>query len=245
MIQQWAIGVPRRQQPAAGAAISQATATRRRFIPRTVTAALALSMLALTACAMVLPVTAATSSYYLHPPAYMNHVPAGTGSKTTVNLVRGNTLTWTSTDAYPSGYVVPAGAYTFTATWQKDASAFASITFTVGYAAGGCATFTPLVSWTSDVNAPPQPTTTGATTAHATDLPSGGPFRICFRIHVNSITCRGVRCPLALIYDTKRFQAILNLPPIEVAERVLPLAGLVLFVPLAAGLVARRRVVKA
>src|SRR4029077_19994750 len=43
MIQQLGIAVPRRRQPAAGATVSQATATRRRFIPRTVTAALALS----------------------------------------------------------------------------------------------------------------------------------------------------------------------------------------------------------
>src|SRR5205814_8114552 len=136
---------------------------------------------------------------YLHPPASMDHVPAGAGSKTTLNLSRGDTHTWRSTDAYPSGYVVPAGTYTFTADWQKDASAIASITFTVGYAAGSCAAFAPLVSWTSGVNAPPLPTTTGATTAHATDLPSGGPFHVCFRIRVTSITCKGARCPLALI----------------------------------------------
>src|SRR5581483_11233801 len=111
----------------------------------------------------VMPVTAATSAYYLHPPSYMDHVPAGNGQKTTVNLTAGMTLTWRSTDSYPSGYVVPAGTYSFTADWQKDASARASVTFKVGYSAGSCSSFATLVSWTSDVKAPPLPTTTSAT----------------------------------------------------------------------------------
>jgi hypothetical protein len=197
--------------------------------------------MALAVFAAVTPVTAATSAYYLHPASSMNHVAAGSGPKTTVNLLPGMTLTWRSTDAYPSGYVVPAGTYTFTADWQKDAGAHASITFTVGYSSGSCTAFTTLVSWSSDVNAPPLPTTTAATTTHATDLPAGGPFHVCFQIHVNSITCSGARCPLALLFDSSRFQAILNLPAIEVSERVLPLGVLALAIPFAAGAIVRRR----
>jgi len=244
MIQQLAIGVPRRQQGAARAgagAVSQASAVRRRSVPRAVTTALALAMFGLAAIAVVMPVTAASAAYYLHPALSMNHVPAGSGQKITVNLKAGMSMTWTSTDAYPSGYVVPAGTYSFTADWQKDANATASVTFTVGYAEGSCSSFTTLVSWTSDVNAPPQPATTTATTSHATDLPAGGPFHVCFEIHVNSITCSGGNCHEALIFDTSRFQAILNLPAIEVSERTLPLAGVVLLIPFAAGLLVRRR----
>ena len=178
-----------------------------------VTVSLALLTLGLTACAIVLPVSAGapTSAYYLHTGFVMDHTPAGTGHKTTIDLSPGMSLTWTSTDVYPAGDVIPAGTYTFTADWQKDAKARASVTFTVGYGTS-CGSFANLVSWTSDVNAPPKPTTTGATTTHATDLPSGGPYHICFRIHVNSITCNGNKCPFAIVFDTSRFQAILNLP---------------------------------
>jgi hypothetical protein len=242
MIQQLAIGVPRRAQPArAGGAVSQASPVRPRSVPRVVTATLAFTVMALAVFAAVTPVTAGTSAYYLHPASSMNHVAAGSGPKTTVNLLPGMTLTWRSTDAYPSGYVVPAGTYTFTADWQKDAGAHASITFTVGYSSGSCTALTTLVSWSSDVNAPPLPTTTAATTTHATDLPAGGPFHVCFQIHVNSITCSGARCPLALLFDSSRFQAILNLPAIEVSERVLPLGVLALAIPFAAGAIVRRR----
>jgi cellulose synthase/poly-beta-1,6-N-acetylglucosamine synthase-like glycosyltransferase len=240
MIQQWAIGVPRPPRTAPRGAASHASPVRRRAVPRFVTAGLILSVFGLAAVAVVMPVTAASSAYYMHPASSMNHVPAGNGPKTTANLSPGESLTWESTDAYPSGYVVPAGTYTFTADWQKDASAHASVTFTVGYSANSCSSFTTLVSWSSDVNAPPLPTTTTATTTQATDLPSGGPFHICFTVHVNSITCKGESCPFALLYNSARFQAILNLPAIEVSERVLPLAGLVLLLPLAAGMVVRR-----
>jgi len=241
MIQQLAIGMPRRQHPAPGAAPAQASAVQRRAVPRAVTTALILTIFGLAAVAVVMPVTAASAAYYLHPASSMSHVPAGSGQKITVNLKAGMTMTWTSTDAYPSGYVVPAGTYSFTADWQKDAAATASVSFRVGYAAGSCASFTTLVSWTSGVSAPPQPSTTTATTSHATDLPAGGPFHICFQIHVNTITCSGGNCHTALVFDTKRFQAILNLPAIEVSERSLPLAGVVLLIPFAAGFVIRRR----
>jgi hypothetical protein len=210
-------------------------------VPRLVTSGLILSVFGLAAVAVVMPVTAASSAYYLHPASVMNHVPAGSGQKTTIDLTPGMTLTWRSTDAYPSGYVVPAGTYSFQANWQKGASAHASVTFAVGYSAGSCSSFATLVSWSSDVHAPPLPTTTSAATTHATDLPSGGPFHICFQIHVNSITCNGAKCPFALLLDSKRFQAILNLPAIEVSERVLPVAGIVLLIPVAAGLIVRRR----
>jgi cellulose synthase/poly-beta-1,6-N-acetylglucosamine synthase-like glycosyltransferase len=239
MIQQWAVGLPRRGAPAAAPAPAQIVG--RRFVPRAVTFSLALLTLGLTACAIVLPVSAASSAYYLHSNFFMDHNPAGSGHKTTINLSPGDTLTWTSTDVYPAGDVIPAGTYTFTADWQKDASAHASVTFTVGYGAA-CSSFASLVSWTSDVNAPPQPTTTGGTTTHATDLPSGGPYHICFRIHVNSITCKGAKCPLAIVFDTSRFQAILNLPAIEVSERSLPLLGVALVVPLMVAIRSRRRV---
>jgi len=168
-------------------------------------------------------------------------LPAGTNPKVTQNLVPGITLTWTSTDTYDSGMVIPAGTYTFTADWQKDAAAKASVTFTVGYAAGSCATFTQLVSWSSDVKAPPLPTITSGNTTSATELGQGGPFHICFRIHVNSITCRGGKCPFALVYDSKRFQAILSLPAIEVSERLLPIAWLGLLIPFGAAALVRRR----
>jgi len=242
MIQQWAVGVPRPPRAGArGATVTQATASTRRIVPRLVTSGLILSVFGLAAVAAVMPVTAATSAYYLHPASSMDHVPAGSGQKTTINLTTGMTLTWRSTDSYPSGYVVPAGTYSFTADWQKDASAHASVTFTVGYSAGSCASFATLVAWSSDVNAPPLPTTTSATTTHATDLPGGGPFHICFQIHVNSITCSSTKCPFALLLDSKRFQAILNLPAIEVSERLLPAAGLVLLIPVGAGFAIRRR----
>ncbi|TME93303.1 MAG: glycosyltransferase [Chloroflexi bacterium] len=234
MIQQWAVGLPQRRQPAAAGAIDQAVGVvGRQFVPRVVTVSLALLTLGLTACAIVLPVSAGapTSAYYLHTGFVMDHTPAGTGHKTTIDLSPGMSLTWTSTDVYPAGDVIPAGTYTFTADWQKDAKARASVTFTVGYGTS-CGSFANLVSWTSDVNAPPKPTTTGATTTHATDLPSGGPYHICFRIHVNSITCNGNKCPFAIVFDTSRFQAILNLPAIEVDERSLPLAGVAVMIPL-------------
>jgi hypothetical protein len=58
---------------------------------------------------------------------------------------------------------------------------------------------------------------------------------------VNSITCPGGKCPFALVYDSKRFQAILSLPAIEVSERLLPLAGLGLLIPFAALALVRRK----
>ena len=47
-----------------------------------------------------------------------------------------------------------------------------------------------------------------------------------------SITCSGNKCPFAIVFDTSRFQAILNLPAIEVDERSLPLAGVAVMIPL-------------
>jgi len=235
MIEQWAIGLPRRDQPAGQAAVTRASATRRRLVPRLVTLSIVALLVLLTIAALGPAVSAASGDYYLHRSQKMDHVPAGSGLKVTQNLAPGTTATWTSTDTYASGMVIPAGTYTFTADWQKDANATASITFTVGYAAGGCTTFTPLVSWTSDVSAPPLPTATSGSTTSATELGPGGPFNVCFRVHVNSITCAGAKCPLALLYDSSRFQAILSFPGIEVSEHVLPLAGLGLLIPIAAG----------
>lgn len=241
MIQQWAVGLPRREQPAKGAAVARMTPARRRLVPRLVTLSIVALLVVLTVGAMGPVAGAATGDYYLHRTQQMNHLPAGSGAKVTQNLVAGTTLTWISTDTYSSGMVIPAGAYTFTADWQKDAAAKASVTFTVGYSAGSCAAFTQLVSWSSDVKAPPLPTITSAGTTSATELGPGGPFHICFRIQVNSVTCRGARCPFALVYDSKRFQAILSLPAIEVSERLLPLAWLGLLIPFAGAALVRRR----
>ncbi len=284
MIQQWAVGVPRRRQSGTSepsGAVSQAVARRRR-VPRMVSMSLVILAVGLTAVAAVLPVSAATSDYFLHRAYSMDHVPAGNGPKTTINLLAGTTLTWTSTDAYAAGYVIPAGTYSFTAHWQKgtngdhdedndddskeagaragqtpstdggedededgdsdDEDGKASITFTVGYAAASCATFNLLVQWTSNVSPPPsRESTTSASTARATDFPRGGPFHICFRLHVNSVSCPGSACPFAIVFDNKNYQAILRLPQIEVSEHTLPLAGVAMLIPFAmAGLVRRR-----
>jgi hypothetical protein len=120
MLQQWAVGLPRRGD-AAMSTVSQAV-VRRRFLPRVVTLSLLVFGVGLTVGALVLPVTAASSSYYLHRAYVMDHVPANGSSSTTINLSPGLTQTWKSTDAYPSGYVVPAGTYTFSAHWQKSSS---------------------------------------------------------------------------------------------------------------------------
>jgi cellulose synthase/poly-beta-1,6-N-acetylglucosamine synthase-like glycosyltransferase len=244
MVQQWAVGLPRREGQAKGpkaAAVARFSATRRRLVPRLVTLSIVALLVVLTMGALGPAAGAATGDYYMHRSQRMDHLPAGSGQKVTQNLVPGTTLTWTSTDTYDAGMVIPGGTYTFTADWQKDAAATASITFSVGYAAGSCGTFTELVSWSSDVSAPPLPTVTRAGTISATELGHGGPFHICFRVHVNSISCPGARCPLALVYDSSRFQAILSLPAIEVSERLLPLAGLGLAIPLAAAAWSRRR----
>jgi cellulose synthase/poly-beta-1,6-N-acetylglucosamine synthase-like glycosyltransferase len=241
MIQQWAVGLPRRERPANQGAVARASATRRRAVPRLVTVSIVALLVLLTLGALGPSVSAGSGDYYLHRSQKMDHVPAVSGLKVTQNLAPGMTATWTSTDTYASGMVIPAGTYTFTAEWQKDAKATASITFTVGYAAGSCGTFSQLVSWTSDVSAPPLPTATSGSTTSATELGAGGPFNICFRIHVNSITCAGAKCPLALLYDSSRFQAILSFPAIEVSEHVLPLAGLGLLIPIGAAAWARRR----
>jgi hypothetical protein len=232
MVQEWAVGLPRRQQPKT-APVSQASARRRRLVPRLVTLTIVALLVVLTAGAFGTSASATSGDYYLHSNQTMDHVPAGNGPKTTLDLSPGTTATWVSTDTYDSGMVVPAGTYTFTADWQKDAAATASITFTVGYDTGSCATFTQLVSWTSDVSSPPQPSSTSGTTLSATVLGPGGPFHICFQLFVNSITCPGEECPFALVFDSDRFQAILSLPPIEVSERLLPLAGLGLVIPMA------------
>jgi hypothetical protein len=243
MVQQWAVGLPQRRRVAGAGAITRASSRPDKYVPRLVTVGLAMLTLGLTACAIVLPVSASapTAAYYLHTGFFMDHIPAGNGHKTTINLQPGDTLTWTSTDVFAAGNVIPAGTYTFTANWQKKASAQASVTFTVGYGVT-CSSFANLVSWTSDVKAPPHPTTTSATTTHATDLPSGGPYHICFQFHVNSITCNGEKCPFAFVFDDKRFQAILNTPPIEVDERVLPLAGVAVMIPLMMIWRSRRRI---
>ncbi|HZQ48951.1 MAG TPA: glycosyltransferase, partial [Candidatus Dormibacteraeota bacterium] len=71
MIQQWAVGVPRPPRTGArGASATQATASTRRLVPRLVTSGLILSVFGLAAIAAVMPVTAASSAYYLHPPSY-------------------------------------------------------------------------------------------------------------------------------------------------------------------------------
>jgi cellulose synthase/poly-beta-1,6-N-acetylglucosamine synthase-like glycosyltransferase len=241
MIQEWAVGLPRREQPLKEATVTRATPAHRRMVPRLVTLSIVALLVVLTVGALGPAASAISGDYYLHRSQKMDHVPAGSGLKVTQNLVPGTTLTWASTDTYGSGMVIPAGTYTFTASWQKDASATASITFTVGYGAGSCATFTTLIMWSSDVSAPPLPTATSATTARATELGQGGPFHICFRVHLNSITCPATRCPLALLYDSSRFQAILSFPPIEVSEHLLPIAGLGLLIPFAAAAWVRRR----
>jgi cellulose synthase/poly-beta-1,6-N-acetylglucosamine synthase-like glycosyltransferase len=241
MIQQWAVGLPPRQQPAREAAVTRMSAARRRMVPRLATLSVVALLVVLTVAAVAPSAFAASGDYYLHRSQSMNHIPAGSGQKATLNLTPGTTAIWVSTDTYTSGSVIPAGVYKFTADWQKDASATASVRFTVGFDHGSCGTFTTLVSWTSDVSAPPLPTVTSGSTTSATELGQGGPFHICFQIHVNSITCAGARCPLALLFDSKRFQAILSLPGIEVSEHVLPLAGLGLLIPIAAGGWVRRK----
>ena len=241
MIQRWAVGVPRREQPAIQAGVTRASAARRRAVPRLVTLSIVALLVVLAISALGPSVSAGSGDYYMHRSQKMDHVPAGSGLKVTQNLAPGTTVTWTSTDTYASGMVIPAGTYTFTADWQKDAKAKASITFTVGYEAGSCGNFTQLVSWKSDVSAPPLPAATSGSTTSATELGAGGPFHICFRIHVNSITCPGTKCPLALVYDSSRFQAILSFPAIEVSEHLLPIAGLGLLIPIAAAAWARRR----
>jgi hypothetical protein len=241
MIQQWAVGLPVRRPPAQQSIATRASVARRRMVPRMATLSIVALLVVLTVAALGPAAAAASGDYYLHRNQVMDHLPAGNGLKSTLNLTAGTTATWTSTDTYASGMVIPAGSYAFTADWQKDAAATASITFTVGFGSV-CGTFTRLVSWTSDVAAPPLPTVTTASTTSATQLGPGGPFHICFQVHVNSITCPGAKCPLALLFDSKRFQAILSFPPIEVSEGVLPLAGLGLFIPLAAAAwVGRRR----
>ena len=241
MIQQWAVGLPRRKEPAMDAAVARMSDARRRLVPRLVTLSILILLVVLTVGAFGSTASAMSGDYYLHRSQSMNHSPAGSGLKVTLNLVPGMTATWVSTDTYASGMVIPAGVYTFTADWQKDAGATASITFTVGFDAGNCDSITQLVRWTSDVAAPPRPTATSASTTTATQLGAGGPFRICFQIHVNSIACSSAKCPLALLYDSSRFQAILSFPPIEVSEHLLPLAGLGLIIPIAAAAWIRRR----
>jgi len=241
MIQQWSVGLPRRQQPASDAALTRASATRRRMVPRLATLSIVALLVVLTVASLGPAAFAASGDYYLHRGQQMNHSPASSGQKATLNLAPGMTATWMATDTYASGSVIPAGAYSFTADWQKDAPATASITFSVGFSAGSCGSFTKLVSWTSDVSAPPQPTVTGGSTTSSTELPPGGPYHVCFRIEVNSITCPGARCQLALLFDSQRFQAILSFPAIEVSERVLPLAIFVLFMPVAAAAWVRRK----
>lgn len=241
MVQQWAVGLPRSRQPARDAVVTRASATRRRMVPRLATLSVVALLVVLTVAALGPSAFAATGDYYLHRSQSMNHSPAGSGQKATLNLAPGMTAIWVSTDTYNSGTVIPAGVYTFTADWQKDAAATASITFTVGFDNGSCGTFTRLVSWRSDVSAPPLPTVTSGSTTSATELGPGGPFHLCFSVHVNSITCPGAHCPMALLFDSSRFQAILSFPAIEVSERVLPLAGLAIFIPIGAAAWVRRK----
>jgi cellulose synthase/poly-beta-1,6-N-acetylglucosamine synthase-like glycosyltransferase len=257
MVQEWAVGLPPRQQPSKTALISQTSARRRRMVPRLVTLSILFLVVVLIAGAFGTSAAANTGDYYLHRDQTMDHSSGGNERHATLHLAAGTTATWTSTDTYDSGMVVPAGTYTFTANWQggeneydekdeDDDGGSASITFTVGYDAGNCSAFTPLVSWDASVSASPDPSSTTGSTTSATTLGSGGPFHICFQLFVNSSSCDNNKerddeedC-LVLLFDSDRYQAILSLPAIEVSEHLLPLAPLGLMIPVAVAWGTRR-----
>ena len=125
MVQQWAVGLPRREHSgndandAKDAAVARVSPARRRIVPRLVTLSIVALLVVLTVGAFGSTAGAATGDYYMHRSQHMDHQPAGNGQKVTQNLVPGTTLMWVSTDTYDSGMVIPAATYTFRRTGRR------------------------------------------------------------------------------------------------------------------------------
>ncbi len=186
--------------------------------------------------AVTAPAVYASNSFYLHNPSGLftidNTPPQGAGASFSMDRA-GATRTWATTFAY-TGQVIPAGTYAFTYTASSqdpDGSATAVLTF--GYSASStCAAISPIVTAPADLG-------NGNGESISTNVPQAilpANSYLCARITVISVSHGGI----SLLFDGSRQATSVTTPSIVVPEHVLPLAGLVGLVPLAAAWLIRR-----
>ncbi|MDQ6882819.1 MAG: glycosyltransferase family 2 protein [Candidatus Dormibacteraeota bacterium] len=174
----------------------------------------------------------ASNSFYLHNALTIDNTPPKGGPPGSFSMAApGASQTWATTVAY-TGQTIPAGAYTFTywTSGQGGSTVTAALTFGSS-PTSSCAVIVPIATWRAtlvDGGGSSVSSNVGAVVLPARSY-------LCWQITV--ITVSG---SLNLRYDGNLQQTSITTPSIVVPEHALPLAGLVVLLPLAAAWLVRK-----